>query len=105
MGTSFALEKTDQKCLKKRKAMGDGFRKEWLVKMLDVLKCLLREKIEKWNHEIDAHPDKEIVIDITTELKDILGKHMSIMCCGEDIFNMEIECDVRKSRGGAEFSK
>lgn len=72
--------------------------------MLDGLKGLLEERIEKWNAEIDASPDKKTVIDITIIFNEILTSNISVLCFGEDISMQQIDLDVRKSKNGSDFT-
>jgi len=64
--------------------------------MIEVMKDVMTERIEKWMAEIEVNPDKKTVIDISVEYEEILTSTILTINFGEDLSNTMIEIDMRE---------
>ena len=99
----FVFQVGDESWKKKRTACAHAFYKDRLAKMMDVMKDKLNAWIDKRNAEIDANPDNETVVDIGFTFEKLFCRNIIHICFGEDVSDMQIEMDFRKSPGSSEF--
>ena len=104
MPTSFVFSPTNEDWATKRKASAHAFNHERLNKMNEVLKNTVEKTFAKWIAEIEASPDKKIVIDISDEFAKLLARNIITICFGEDITNTELEINMRETRIGSDFN-
>lgn len=84
------METKDPKFKEMRKHLGIAFYKNNLGNMLDSLKEVIHEFVNKWLAEIETSSDKTTVIDMAVEFQAIFSKNIIAIACGSTEANEEL---------------